>query len=358
MKPIKGKLLVVAGGTGGHIFPALAVAEVLQHDIDIHWLGSFVGMEKKIIPGRYLIDYVSIYGVRGHGVWRKLFSPCQIVLAVAKSLYLLLKIRPDAVLCMGGFACGPAGIAAWLLRKPLIIHEQNAIAGYTNRILSKFAKQVLQAFPEAFPSLKKAMTVGNPVRASILQVAMPAVRFANRQKPIRLLILGGSLGAKALNTCLMHWLPSTDLPIEVWHQTGEGDYSAVVAAYAALSILTKVTAFIEDMVAAYEWADLVICRAGALTVSEIADVGLAAIFIPLPHAVDNHQYYNAKYLQQAKAAIIIQQSELTPAHLQSVVQPLVNTPELLWEMAGYAKTLAKVEAAQMVAACCRKEIVS
>ncbi|PCJ50998.1 MAG: undecaprenyldiphospho-muramoylpentapeptide beta-N-acetylglucosaminyltransferase [Gammaproteobacteria bacterium] len=355
----KPRILFMAGGTGGHIFPALAVAEILKEQgWQVHWLGSENGMEVELIPKYNIeISLLSIAGVRGKGFLTRLISPLYILRAVWQAIKVINEFKPDVVLGMGGFASGPGGLAAWLLRRPLCIHEQNAIAGVTNKILSKLARYSLQAFPGAFE--KSDGLTGNPVRKSICELASPEQRFAEHHGPIRLLIIGGSRGAAIFNQLVpeaIALLPAS-LEIMVRHQTGKNNRGLVVERYSQRQLINddylSVVEFIDDMDAAYAWADLVLCRSGALTVSELAAVGLGAIFVPFPHAVDDHQTANASYLVKVKAAEIIQQSALSAGKLAQLINRVCNRKQCL-QMAINARTQGKLKAAEEVAEFCIK----
>ena len=307
-------VLIMAGGTGGHVFPALAVADELRaRGVPVVWLGTKAGIESRLVPqAGYPIEWMSITGLRGKNTLTLLLAPVRIVMACWQALRVLLRRRPCAVLGMGGFASGPGGLMAWFIRKPLLVHEQNAIAGMTNKILSRFASVVLQAFPGVF---KNAKTTGNPVRQSICELTAPSERFAQRDvnDKLRLLVIGGSLGAVKLNEIIPQSLATmavADRP-EVIHQTGVKNIDAARDLYRSADVDAKVEAFIDDMPAAYEWADLVICRSGAMTVFELAAAGVASVLVPYPYAVDDHQTGNARYLESAGAAIVRQQAELT-----------------------------------------------
>ena len=312
---IKGPILVMAGGTGGHVYPALAVAQALEERAqDVVWLGTHRGLESRVVPAAGIdIEWISVKGLRRKGVAALLVAPFQIAWALMQSLSVILRRRPVAVLGMGGFVSGPGGFAAWLTRRPLVIHEQNAAAGLTNRLLARLARVVLQAFPGSFNPSVNATTVGNPVREDIAAVRPPSERYVGRQGSLRLLILGGSQGALALNTTVpeaLSKLPATDRPL-VRHQCGNLTLDTTRSAYAQHNVEADVAPFIEDMAAAYAWADLVVCRAGALTVAELCAVGLPALFVPYPGAVDDHQTANARPMADAGAAIIIDQSMLS-----------------------------------------------
>jgi len=354
------RILIVAGGTGGHIFPALAVANLCkQHGVDVQWLGSHVGLEKKIVSGKFPIHFIAAKRIRGKSIFTKLLSPLRIFIAIFQSWRIMRKIKPNVVLGMGGFVSGPGGIAAKLLGIPVVIHEQNSVAGYTNRILAKFAKQVLCGFPNAFPKQVNAQCVGNPVRAVITEIPEPKRRFTTRDKQIlRLFIFGGSQGAHALNLLMMELI--NEFPqlekLSIWHQTGPADFNQVQAAYDKQLPQAKVSAFIDDMVPAYSWADLILCRAGALTVAEIAAVGVGSILIPFPYAVDDHQFYNGKYLAEAHAAMVIRQKEMKVSRLQELLSQFLEDHQQLENMAVQARSLAKPDAAQMIMQACLNQI--
>jgi UDP-N-acetylglucosamine--N-acetylmuramyl-(pentapeptide) pyrophosphoryl-undecaprenol N-acetylglucosamine transferase len=350
-------VLIMAGGTGGHVFPALAVARYLRNEgIEVVWLGTRRGLEARIVPeAGFPIEYISISGLRGKGVLGWLLAPVRLSIALGQAVNICLRRRPGAVLGLGGFVTGPGGIAAWLLRRPLVIHEQNAIAGLTNRLLSRLARRVLEAFPGSFPSGTKTEQTGNPVRADIAELPTPARRIGAHQGQCRLLVIGGSLGAQALNEVLpltLAQLPVADRPV-IWHQAGQNKDATTREAYTKAEVEARVEPFIADMAAAYSWADLVICRAGALTISELAAAGVGAILVPYPHAVDDHQTRNALYLTEAGAARLLLQSELTPEALAKVLGELLSGGrEGLVKMAAAARSLAKPAATQRVAETC------
>ncbi len=303
-------VLIMAGGTGGHVFPALAVADELRlRGIPVVWLGTRAGIESRLVPqAGYPIEWMSITGLRGKNTMTLLLAPLRLIMACWQATQVLIKRKPCAVLGMGGFASGPGGLMAWLMRKPLLVHEQNAIPGLTNKVLAKLASVVLQAFPAVF---KNATTTGNPVRQAICEISEPQSRFAERQSQaaLRILVIGGSLGAVKLNEIIPQALAMIEAGKrpEVIHQTGMKNIDSASAGYAAAGVEAKVEAFIDDMPSAYEWADLVICRAGAMTVFELAAAGIASVLVPYPYAVDDHQTVNAGYLEAAGAAIVKQQ---------------------------------------------------
>jgi len=339
------KLLVIAGGTGGHIFPALVIAETLQKQgVLIEWLGTEVGMERQLIAGKFPLYFLPIKALRGKSIRTKLLSPLRLLRAIFLAYRLIKKINPDVVLGMGGYASGPGGIASWILKKPLIIHEQNAKAGLTNRLLSHFAKKILQAFPNAFPKNMTALTVGNPVRPSILAISRPHHYFQTQQKPWHILILGGSQGAQAMNQLLINFMAQykESESFLLWHQTGQRDFETIQKKYKAFTAsIYRVEPFIEKIEEAYAWADIVICRAGALTISELAAAGLPSILIPYPYAADDHQYANAQFLAQAGAAILFRESELSVEKLTLCLKDLLSAPNRLQVMSEKARICAQ-----------------
>jgi UDP-N-acetylglucosamine--N-acetylmuramyl-(pentapeptide) pyrophosphoryl-undecaprenol N-acetylglucosamine transferase len=350
-------VLIMAGGTGGHVFPALAVAEELvARGVAVSWLGTRRGLEARVVPAAgYPLETMRVAGLRGKGVTRLLLAPFMLLVALLQALVILLRLRPQAVLGMGGFASGPGGVVAWLLRRPLLIHEQNSVAGMTNRWLAPLAHTVMEAFPGSMPAKYRPVHTGNPVRVEITRLPEPAERLA--QPPgggLRVLVIGGSLGAHALNTTVPAALArlSPGNSCSVRHQTGAADVDAVRQAYAEAGIEAQVSAFIDDMAAAYAWADLVVCRAGALTVAELAVVGVAAILVPFPHATDDHQTGNARFLADAGAAILVPQETLEPERLGQLLDDFAARREVLLEMAGRARSLALPQAARRVAELC------
>lgn len=348
------KLLVVAGGTGGHIFPGIAVADFLkQQGWQVSWIGTPDRMEATVVPKHNIkIDFINVKGVRGNGIKRLIKAPFMVMNAIFQARKILKAQKPDVVLAMGGYVTGPTGIAAKSLGIPLVIHEQNAVAGMSNRWLAKFANKVLAAFPSAFAK-EQCEVVGNPVRASVANVTAKQTTT-----PINVLVVGGSLGAQVLNETLPTVFSelSALTTLNIWHQTGKNNEPNVTASYQQLGLTenSKVAEFIDDMDSAYQWADLVICRAGALTVSEIAAAGRMALFVPFPHAVDDHQTANAKYLVTEQAALIMQQSEFNQAAVVELLTPYVNAPEKISTMASKAKQLAILDATANVAKRCEQ----
>lgn len=345
-------IVIMAGGTGGHVFPALAVAEKLREKgARLSWLGTARGIEAQLVPAADIpLHCLDIEGVRGKGIFSKLKAPFLLVGAVWQARKILKREKADAVLGLGGFASGPGGVAAWLLRKPVLIHEQNAIAGTTNRWLSKVASCVMEAFPNSLPNAKH---VGNPVRESIGKVA-PLIVETDR--PLKILVLGGSLGALALNEMIpvaIRHLPLNMRP-EVKHQTGKRHLDVTKKNYQDAGVVADVLDFIDDMAAVYEWADVVICRAGALTVSELTLAGRGALLVPYPYAIDDHQTFNAQWLEDNGAGIVKQQRDLTVEDLAEFIRNVSEDRQQLVVMAQNAKALAMPEAANDVATMCEK----
>jgi UDP-N-acetylglucosamine--N-acetylmuramyl-(pentapeptide) pyrophosphoryl-undecaprenol N-acetylglucosamine transferase len=349
-------IMILAGGTGGHVYPALAVARALQQQSqEVVWLGTHRGIESRVVPEAGIpIEWVTVSGLRGKGLLALVLAPFKLIYALSQSLLIMWKHRPAAVLGMGGFVSGPGGVAAWLTRRPLVIHEQNAISGLTNRLLARLARVVLQAFPGSFNAKVNAETVGNPVRADIASIDEPGMRFAGREGPIRLLILGGSLGALALNKIVpaaLALLPDDSRPL-VRHQTGERTLSDARDAYEQHGIDADLSPYIEDMAEAYAWADLVICRAGALTVAELSAAGVPAIFVPFPSAVDDHQTANAQPMADAGAATVVQQSELSDESLAGILKSWLGSRDALLERARKSRLLARPDALSRITSLC------
>ncbi len=342
------RIVIMAGGTGGHIFPALAVAHYLQkQNWQVSWVGTNKGMESRIIPENNIdIDYLSVNGLRGKGVLSLVKMPIMLIKSCLEARKILKARKPDVVLGMGGFVAGPGGLVAKLLGIPLVIHEQNRIPGTTNRLLAKFATKVLQAFPDSFSGHKKAIFTGNPLRESFLQKVNEDRRENN--EPLRLLVIGGSLGARRLNQVIPEMAKLLG-KVEIRHQAGSKMQAEVEKNYKERKVNATVSAFIDDVAEAYRWADLVICRAGAMTISEVAAVGVPSILIPYPHAIDDHQTANAQYLVDAGAAFMIQQDKLDISVLAETVKELIKNKA---EMAVAAKQSAKLNATQQVASYC------
>lgn len=351
-------VLIMAGGTGGHVFPALAVARLLRAaSHEVVWLGTRKGIEARVVPADDIaIEWLSMSGLRGKGASTILLAPFKLLQSIWQALGILRRRRPALVVGFGGFVTGPGGVAAWLTRRPLVIHEQNAIAGYSNRVLAHLARCVLSAFPNAFPGGIDARVVGNPVRAEIVMQPPPSQRFAKREGALRLLIVGGSLGAARLNTVVPFAIKESGLDLHVRHQAGERGIDAARKAYAEAGIAADVSPFINDMAQAYADADLVICRAGALTISELAAVGVAAVLVPFPAAVDDHQTVNAQFLVREGAAVLVADRELTPHRLAAELKVLCAGRGKLLAMAERARLLARPDAAEQLAAACYEQM--
>ena len=349
-----GPIMIMAGGTGGHVFPGLAVAEVLRRDrLDVIWLGTQRGLEARLVPAHGIdIEWVSIAGIRGRGLGAWLAAPFRILLAVLQVLGTLRRRRPAAVLGMGGFVSGPGGIAAWLCRKPLLIHEQNAVAGTTNRWLARLASQVLEAFPNSFPPRVRTKLVGNPVRESIAALPPPRERqLGAAGRPLRVLVLGGSQGAQALNRAVPRAVARLSEPPELLHQAGRG-IDETRALYAELGMAVRLEEFIDDMAGAYAWADVVVARAGALTLAELSAAGVGAILVPYPYAIDDHQTKNASHFVAAGAGVLLPESELDAERLGRELERLMSDRAMVLRMAQSAREQARPDAAIEIARAC------
>ncbi|MGY4890805.1 UNVERIFIED_CONTAM: undecaprenyldiphospho-muramoylpentapeptide beta-N-acetylglucosaminyltransferase [Xanthomonas axonopodis] len=345
MRPV----MILAGGTGGHIFPGLAVAKVLRaRGVPVTWLGADGAMETRLVPQHDIpIDTLAISGLRGKGVMKLLGAPVRVMRAVRAAGFVLRKRRPRAVISFGGFAAGPGGLAARLLGAPLLVHEQNRAPGMTNKVLSRFARRVLTGFPDSFAGEE---AVGNPVRAEIAALPAPADRLVGRTGPVRVLVLGGSQGARALNQAVPTALAALGHPeVELRHQCGEKLRAEAEAAYLQAGVNASVEPFIADMAAAYAWADLVVCRAGASTLAELCAAGVGSVLVPFAAAVDDHQTRNAEYLVGADAAVLLKQDDSLAVRLQQVLQTLLADPTRRLSMANAARTLAKPDAAERIA---------
>lgn len=346
-------IMIMAGGTGGHVFPGLAVADRLRNEgWRVVWLGAPGGMEATLVPSRgYPMAWVRFSGLRGKGLLAKLLLPARLLVAFWQSARAILAHRPDVVLGMGGYISFPGGMMAAFLGRPLALHEQNSVAGLANRVLAGVADRVLAGFPGA---MKKAEVVGNPVRPDIASLPVPSARFARREGPLRVLVIGGSLGAKALNDAVpaaLALLPAAERPL-VRHQSGRAHVEALAGNYRSAGVDADVVPFIDDMAAAYAEADVVICRAGALTVAELAAAGVASVLVPFPHAVDDHQTSNARFLSTAGAAWLLPQQELTAQRLAGLLRGLDRAG--LLAAAEKARSLARPDATERVAAACRE----
>lgn len=357
MNAAMGTVIVMAGGTGGHVFPALALARVLRaRGCEVVWLGTRHGIEARLVPAEGLpIEWISIGGLRGKGLGTLLAAPFQLARALLQSLRAMRRHRPIVVVGLGGFVTGPGGLAAWLTRRPLVVHEQNAIAGFTNRTLARFAREVLTAFPGAFDASQAAHLIGNPVRAEFFALAAPAVRAAGRGATLRLLVLGGSQGAIKLNAVVPFAIArlTGSARFDIRHQAGPRWLDAARKSYLEAGIAADITPFIEDIADAFAWADLVICRSGALTVSELAAAGVASILVPFPAAVDDHQTANARYLVREEAALLLPDRELTAERLARELLELCRGGRArLLAMAERARGLARPRAAEDLADAC------
>jgi UDP-N-acetylglucosamine--N-acetylmuramyl-(pentapeptide) pyrophosphoryl-undecaprenol N-acetylglucosamine transferase len=339
----------MAGGTGGHVFPGLAVAEELRAaGWEVVWMGSRAGMEARLVPAHgYRMAWVRAAALRGKGALAALLLPLHLLVGFAQAARAIFRLRPDVVLGMGGYVAFPGGMMASLLARPLAVHEQNAVAGLTNRVLARLADKAMTAFPGTLPG---AEWTGNPVRSEIAALAAPEARLGGRAGPLRLLVVGGSLGASALNDCVPKALALLEPRPIVVHQSGEKHLESLRAGYRAAGVEGELLPFIDDMARRYAQADLVVCRAGAITVAELCAGGMASVLVPFPHAVDDHQSANARFLAESGAAIQLPQAELTPQRLAETLRAL-DRPRLL-DMARKARALARPEAARVVAARC------
>ena len=342
-------ILIVAGGTGGHIFPGLAVAEQMRAaGWDVVWMGARGGMEERLVPKYgYRTAWIRARAARGKGLLQKLLLPANLLFSFWESARYIRSVKPSVVLGLGGYVAFPGGMMASLFNRPLALHEQNAIAGLANRVLAQVSDKVMVAFPGA---LKGAEWTGNPVRGEIAAIASPEMRFQGRRGPLRLLIVGGSLGAQALNEVMPKALSLLEAKPLVVHQAGEKHLDVLKANYAAAGVQGELVAFIDDMGRRYAEADLVICRAGAVTIAELSAGGMASILVPFPHAVDDHQTANARFLSERRAAILIQQRDLSPEKLAGLIGSLDRAK--LLDMARNARALGKPDAARVVAQRC------
>lgn len=354
------KVLIIAGGTGGHVMPALSVAEYFkERGVAVHWMGTTQGIEARLVPAANIpISYIDIEGLRGHSWQRWLKAPWQITKAILQAQQVIRREKPDVVLCMGGYVTGPGALAAWLWRVPFVLHEQNAVEGWTNRLLSPLAKKIMVAFPQAFQDKKaKVIYTGNPVRQAILQVPSPDERWQHQdERRLRVLVLGGSLGATILNETVPKALAlfAVDERPEIWHQTGNRHLAKTQAIYEQHGVEAKITDFIADMSAAYAWADVMICRSGALTVAEIAAVGVSSILIPFPQAIGDHQTHNARFLSEGSAAILLPQGQLNEKILYQKLKELKDNPTMRLAMAKASREFANPHATVKVAEQCVK----
>ncbi len=351
LDPSRRPVMIMAGGTGGHIFPGLAVAKVLrERGVPVTWLGADGAMETRLVPQHDIpIDTLAIGGLRGKGKLALLGAPLRLLRAIRAAGFLIRDRQPRAVIAFGGFASGPGGIAARLHGLPLLVHEQNRAPGMTNRVLSHVARRVLSGFPGSFAKREEA--VGNPVRAEIAAITPPDLRLANRQGPLRLLVLGGSQGARVLNNAVPKALAAlgAGMPVQVRHQSGEKLHAEALQAYADAGVQASVEPFIADMAEAFAWADLVVCRSGASTLAELCAIGVGSVLVPFAAAVDDHQTRNAEYLVERGAAVLLKQDETLATQLDGVLRDLSENSARRMQMANAARALAKVDAAERIA---------
>ena len=350
----------MAAGTGGHVFPALSIAKSLEgKGAEVHWLATQYGMENKLLStAQFPIHRISVSGLRGSGLLRKIFAPLMLMKAFLQSRRVINSVKPDCILGMGGFVCGPAGLAAKMLGIPLLIHEQNAVVGLTNKILHRLSDRTFAAFPDSFPATAKVEVTGNPVRSEIEDLHEEARQELDRFRPLHILVLGGSQGAVAINTVIPEIFANWDgAKPEIWHQAGARNLEATQQLYRSLDAegserKCRIVEFIDDMPEAYRWADLVICRSGASTVSELAIVGLPAIFVPYPHHRDQQQLHNARWLVSAGAALLVEQADFCARNVLPMIQALNNTRADLLAMRNKALALAELHAANRIAERC------
>ena len=344
----------MAGGTGGHVIPALAVAEeLIAQGVQVSWIGTRQGLEARLVAQANIdFDAIDIKGLRKSGMVRKMLMPFMLSKAILQTLCIILRRRPKAILGMGGFVSGPGGLAAAVLRLPIVLHEQNSVAGLTNRWLARFGYRILTGFPST-EGFRQFQWLGNPVRTEIANIPAPAIRLANRTARLRLLVVGGSQGANILNQQLPTLFATNQIPdIDVWHQSGAKGRSEIAEAYLQAGITCQVDEFIEDMAAAYEWCDLVICRSGAMTVSEVCCAGVVAIFVPYQHAVNDHQARNAAYLVDHNAAYMVRENAFVEGHWLKILTCFDEDRKQLMSMAKAARKLAKPRATHDVATIC------
>lgn len=353
------RALIMAGGTGGHVYPALAVAgELRNRGWQVHWVGTRRGLEARVVPAAGIpLHTLAVRGLRGKNPVDTLVGALRLFWSLFQALAVVFRFRPDCVVGMGGYVAGPAGLAAWLLRRPLLIHEQNAVAGTTNRLLAPLARTVVAGFPGAFREAVNPRELGNPVRQALVAAAAEHPWDYHGQRPLQVLVLGGSLGAQPINSLmpealrLLHQQLGED-SVAVWHQSGEAHRASLELAYDGLAGgEIRISAFIEDMAEAYSWADVVLCRAGALTVAELAVMGRPALLVPLPHAIDDHQTANARALSDRGAALLLRQAQLTASQVAGILADCIANPRRLAAMAAAAAAAARPRAAQDVADC-------
>jgi len=353
------RVLIMAGGTGGHVFPGMAVARALRDKgIEVVWMGTRKGLEAKLVPAAgFHLEYVSISGLKGKGLLTWLLLPFRLARALMQSWAIVRRQQPNLILSMGGFVAGPGGLVGWMMGKPVVIHEQNGIAGFTNRILSIFATRIMTGFPGVFGRYPKTEYVGNPVRADISVLAMPDVRLADRSGRLRVLVIGGSQGARKLNQVVadvFHQWDAASAP-EVWHQCGERWLEETRERYGETGARKiRLAEFIDNMAEAYEWADVVICRSGAMTIAELAAAGMASILVPFPFAADDHQTANASFLAERDAAVLIPETQLTIERLHEVLHDLDQNRNVIVKMAMNARSCATPDACERVVDICEE----
>jgi len=355
------KVLIMAAGTGGHVFPAISIAqELMSRGVSVEWLGTPTGLENDLLKGTDIpIHQVSIKGLRGSGFMRLLLAPIMLISAFWHSLRIIRRVAPDCVLGMGGFVCGPAGLAAKFRGKPLLIHEQNAVAGLTNRLLFRLSNRAMEAFPATFKQARHVVYTGNPVRQEIIALHAQRREDDLDGRPLRLLVLGGSQGAAALNQLIPKLVAKMDSEVlETLHQTGKRQFDSALELYSASGVLInashRVEPFIDDMSAAYSWADLVLCRSGASTVCELAAAGKPAIFIPYPYHKDNQQLLNARWLQDSNGAEVIEQKDLSLAGVLEILERYTKDPGMLKAMSSSARAVAILDASSRIASTCQE----
>ncbi|HED36523.1 MAG TPA: undecaprenyldiphospho-muramoylpentapeptide beta-N-acetylglucosaminyltransferase [Gammaproteobacteria bacterium] len=354
-KKLTGPVMIMAGGTGGHVYPALAIADELKRrGVPVIWMGTKKGIEARLVPQAGIeVDWLGMSGLRGKGAFTMLFAPLKIVVACLQALKILKKRRPSVVLGMGGFVSAPGGLMAGLVRIPLLIHEQNAVPGMSNRLLAKIASKVMEAFPGSFKKGAKSLVhVGNPVRREIISLPAPQLRNRGREGALRVLVFGGSLGAASLNEVVPQVCARVieNRPLIIKHQTGTGNLDRTENSYAKFKVQAQVMEYIDDMAEMYGWADLVICRAGAMTVAEIAAAGVASVLVPYPYAVDDHQTFNARYLSDKKAAILIKQDDMNVEVLVDILNRMDREKAL--KMSISARQLAMPDSTRLVSEAC------
>lgn len=355
------RVMIASGGTGGHVFPALAVAkELRKQGVEVTWLGTKQGMENRVVPEADIeLDQISALGFRGKGVFAKLSALKGFALSCIQTVTILRHRKPQVILGMGGFVTAPAGLVARAMRIPVVIHEQNRVIGTANRLLAKIAKRIMEAFPDTFPDNLSAVHTGNPLRNNIIELAKTTQAEKPQHNTIHLLILGGSLGARTLNQIVPRAIASSKITqLDVVHQCGKQWLEETSCEYQQTKVNVQVKAFIDDMAASYRWADLVICRAGAMTISELAAVGLPSILVPYPYAIDDHQTSNARYLVDAGAAVLIADKELTVTGLAKELTQLVRDQQRLSTMRAALAPLARIDATQRVTEICLQEIAA